>query len=92
MAPWDGRHAMASAFSSVQEKRKGLWWAGPSCSTGPLVHSVHLAPVPSSNFLFCIFSTVLYFNLIQISFVEYKTCHINSRQCFELAHTISSGL
>ena len=61
-------------------------------STGPVVYSVHLAPVPSSNFLFSIFSTVLYFNLIQISFFVYKTCHINSRQCFELAHEISSGL
>ena len=93
MAPWDGRHAMASAFSSVQEKeeRPVVGWA-VHYSTGPLVHSVHLASVPSSNFLFCIFFTVLYFNLIQISFVEYKTCHINSRQCFELAHTISSGL
>ena len=26
---WDGRHAMAPAFSSVQEKEEGLWWAGP---------------------------------------------------------------
>ena len=93
VAPWDGRHAMAPAFSSVQEKeeRPVVGWA-VHYSTGPVVYSVHLAPVPSSNFLFCIFSTVLYFNLIQISFVEYKTCHINSRQCFELAHTISSGL
>ena len=74
-----------------EEERPVVGWA-VHYSTGPLVHNVHLASVPSSNFLFCIFFTVLYFNLIQTSFLEYKTCHINSRQCFELAHTISSGL
>ena len=88
---WPPRHGLCLLLCTGEEERPVVGWA-VHYSTGPLVHSVHLAPVPSSNFLFCIFSTLLYFNLIQISFVEYKTCHINSRQCFELAHTISSGL
>ena len=88
---WLPCHGLCLLLCTGEEERPVVGWA-VHCSTGPLVHSVHLASVPSSNFLFCIFFTVLYFNLIQISFVEYKTCHINSRQCFELAHTISSGL
>ena len=56
---WPPRHGLCLLLCTGEEERPAVGWA-MHCSTGPLVHSVHLAPVPSSNFLFCIFSTFLY--------------------------------
>ena len=51
---WLPRHGLSLLLCIGEEERPLVGWA-MHCSTGPLVHSVHLAPVPSSNFLFWYF-------------------------------------
>ena len=64
---WPPRHGPCLLLCTGERGRPVVGWA-VHYSTGPVVYSVHLAPVPSSNFLFCIFSTILYFNVIPNNF------------------------